>query len=154
MMDIKRFISVLLFVTALALTVQTAAWSSGLNWHPHQEGMELGKTSDKDIFINFYADWCHYCQRMDEITFRDPDVIAFLNKHFILVKIEAEEQVKIAKEYYVRGLPMGWFVSSSGEKIAPMPGFIPPDEFLSILKFIQAKAYETMTYAEFLERGN
>ena len=59
------------------------AGTAGISWHPYDEGMALGKSHEKKVFINFYATWCTYCRMMDTTTFKDAAVIAYLNENFI-----------------------------------------------------------------------
>jgi thioredoxin-related protein len=67
--------------------------------------------------------------------------------------VDVDKAKRLADAYFVRGLPMGWFVSPEGEKLAPLPGYVPPDEFLTILKYIHTDAYEDHSYHEWMEMG-
>lgn len=97
----------------------------------------LAKEQGKPILIDFYADWCSWCRRMDEDTYANMQV-AEMAKQFICVKIDTQEQPDIAQKYKVRGLPTTAFLNSKAEKIDIIPGYLPPDDFLekmtSILK--------------------
>lgn len=43
----------------------------------------------KPVFIDFWATWCKNCHAMEKTTFRDPEVLAQLDR-FIVVKYQAE----------------------------------------------------------------
>lgn len=45
----------------------------------------------KPIFIDLYTDWCRWCKVMDQKTFSDPEVAAYLDKNFYPVKFNAEK---------------------------------------------------------------
>jgi thioredoxin-related protein len=128
------------------------ALGAELSWNPYTKGMEQGQKLKKDIYINFYADWCHYCTQMESVTYRDKKVADYLGENFVLIKVDADRAQDLAEAYSVRGLPMGWFVSGEGEKIAPLPGYVDPDSFLTILKFVSTKSYNKMTFQEFVEK--
>jgi thioredoxin-related protein len=75
---------------------------------------------------------------MNKKTFKDPSVMAYLNANFVSIRINSDVEKKIASNYGVRGVPITWFIKKNGKKIGPIPGYIPPDTFLSMLKSIQA----------------
>ncbi len=90
---------------------------------------EMAKSQGKPMFIDFYADWCSWCRRMDDDTYADPRV-AELAKKFICVKINTDEQPDAAQNYKIRGLPTTVFLTSEAKKIAIIPGYLPPEKFL------------------------
>ena len=103
------------------------------------------------MLLNFYADWCTFCKKMDKETFTDPDIVKLLNKEFISIKVNKDKEEAVARKYFVRGLPMIWFMEPDGEKISSLPGFIPPEMFMQILKFIDSNSYKKMTFKEFVD---
>ncbi len=59
----------------------------------------------KPVVIFVYTDWCRYCRLMEETTFKDPDLIAFLHRYFYFLKVNAEEKRPIrfmGRMYYYR----------------------------------------------------
>jgi thioredoxin-related protein len=61
-----------------------------------------------------------------------------------------DREKETAAEYFVRGLPTSWFVSEKGIKISGLPGFIKPETFINILKFVHTDSYKEMTFPDFL----
>jgi len=139
---------VLLFMGQLS---PAAAGTAGIYWQPYDEGMALGKSHQKKVFINFYATWCSYCKMMDTATFKDAAVIAYLNDNFIAIKVDVDKQRNVAAHYNISPLPDVWFISEKGEVIGNKPGYIPAEEMLPVLKFIQTDSYLKMSYQNFLE---
>ena len=132
---------------------EPAATTDGkIQWYGYNEGMELGKNQNRKVFINFYADWCGYCKEMDRKTFQDRAVIAYLNEHFVPVRVDTERDQKASAAYGVRGLPASWFISEDGEPIASRPGYIPPDMLLALLRYFGTDSYKTMKFPEFTSR--
>jgi thioredoxin-related protein len=141
----------------LSLTVMTTTFPSQslsaetIKWHSYDEGMSLGKSQQKKIFINFFAEWCGYCVKMDKSTFVDPEIVSYLNKNFIAIKVDSDRQGAVASRYKVRGLPSSWFVSDNGEQIGNYPGYIPAGNLLPILKFIHTDSYKQMAFKDFMK---
>ncbi|UCH00775.1 MAG: thioredoxin family protein [Deltaproteobacteria bacterium] len=112
--------------------------AEGIKWYTYDEGMALGKNEKKTVFFYFYADWCPYCRKMEKETFQNPSVVSFINENFIAIRVNADKEKKIASNYGVIGLPTSWFLEGNGDKIGNLPGYIPPERFLSMLKKILA----------------
>lgn len=127
------------------------ASASRIRWVSYEEGLRRGRREGKKVFLNFYADWCHYCQVMEDKTFRDNAVAAYLNDHYIAVQVNSDRERKIAEAYKVQGLPTTFFLSEDGGSIGSQPGYIPPDVMLPLLKYIHTDSYKKMDFDKFQE---
>ena len=125
--------------------------SENVKWHSYNEGLQLGEKEGKKVFLTFYADWCTFCTKMDKETFHNQEVANFLNKRFVSIKVNKDKEEAIARKHFVTGLPMTWFIEPSGEKINSLPGYIPPEMFLQILKYIDTESYKEMTFKEYVD---
>ncbi|MCK4993821.1 MAG: thioredoxin family protein [Candidatus Omnitrophica bacterium] len=96
---------------------------------------ELALEQGKPILIDFYADWCSWCRRMDSDVYANMQV-AEKAKQFICVKIDTQEQPDVAENYKVRGLPTTAFLTSKAEKIDIIPGYLPPEDFLKKMQSV------------------
>jgi thioredoxin-related protein len=105
-----------------------------IKWHSYEEGLVVSKAEKKKVFLHFYANWCVFCGKMAKETFQNPSVISYLNSNFIPVRVDTDKEPDTAMKYGVTGLPSNWFLTEMGEAIGAVPGFIPPDALLSMLK--------------------
>ena len=126
--------------------------SSGIKWYSYEEGIERGKEEKKNVFLNFYTQWCGYCKKMDKETFANSSIIAYLNENFISIKVNSDKERQIANYYYVNGLPTSWFLSKEGSKISSLPGYIPSDMLINILKYIHTDSYKKMNFRKFMKK--
>jgi len=124
---------ILAFCLSIGFFGETAA-AEGINWRSYEEGLVLSKVEKKKVFLHFYADWCVYCGKMAKETFQNPAVVSYLNNHFIPVRVDTDKKPETAMKYGVTGLPSTWFLTEMGEAMGTVPGFIPPDTLLSMLK--------------------
>ena len=125
----------------LLITMYLTVWffniayaSDSIKWYSYEEGKVLAKIEKKKVFLHFYADWCGFCLKMAKETFRDSAVVSYLNENFIAVRVDFDRQPATAEKYGVRGLPSNWFLTEMGQPIVSIPGYIPPDAMLSLLK--------------------
>ncbi len=142
---------IILVIFCLLISCSISHASSAVKWYSYEEGMINAKKNEKKIFLHFWAPWCGYCVKMKNKTFNNPLVSDYLNTNFISIKINTDKEKKMALKYYVKGLPDSWFLTQKGEKIGNLPGYIPPEKFLPMLKYILTDSYKSMNYKKFLK---
>jgi len=86
---------------------------------------------------------------MEAESFNQPDIIKFLTTNFISIRVDVDKERKVASTYHVWSLPVSWFLEPNGEKITSIPGYVDPELFLVILKYVNSGSYKTMTLMEF-----
>ena len=102
-----------------------------VDWvYDYDEGLGKAKTEGKLVLIDFYADWCGWCKKLDQETYSKQDVASFLNEKLVCIKIDVEKDVTLAENSNVSGLPTIVFLSSNGEEVGRIEGYRPPGQFL------------------------
>ena len=138
----SRIISIILF--SILIFTQTIFPASS-TWVNFNKGLEQAQKEKKNIVVDFYTDWCHWCKVMDQKTFKDKNVAVKL-KEFVMIRLNAESDdssLKYKDETYtnaeftrslgVNGFPTLAFLNPKGEVITVVPGYVPPETFLNIL---------------------
>lgn len=116
---------------ALAPSVGTA---SEIDWAASFESaMEQARAEDKFVMVDFYTSWCHWCRVLDQKTYSDPRV-SDLAKRMISVKVNAEAQPAVARQYRVTAYPTVVFIHPDGEARKVLRGFKPPEGFLPLME--------------------
>ncbi len=135
---------------------------TGLRWLGLEDALAEASSSNKKILIDVYTDWCGWCKTMDRQTYSNSNVMALLNKHYVLVKLDAEstERVMYKGEAYTKiefsaafgitGYPSTIFLKPDGEAITIYPGFADAAKFSKVLSFLGEDHYLHKTFEEFL----
>ena len=71
-----------------------------VNWFPWgEEALEKAKKEGKPIFLSIGYSSCHWCHVMERESFVDDEIAAFLNKHFVCIKVDREERPDVDEIY-------------------------------------------------------
>lgn len=81
-----------------------------------------------NMIIDFYTDWCRWCDSLDANTYTDSLVIS-LSTDNVFVKINAEVDTALADKYGISGYPTIVIARPDGEEIDRIWGYLPPTEF-------------------------
>ena len=126
--------------------------NKGIGWLSHESGIQKALGERKPIMITFYADWCHYCKMMDTETFSNPPVARYLKDNLVAIKVNTDKDRGLASKYRVTGLPTTWFLEYTGTPIGPLAGYVPPDRFIKVLRYISDSHYKNMSLEAFLDK--
>ena len=132
----SKYLCLVLLITMLPVVwfSNIADASEDIKWYSYEEGKVLAKVEKKKVFLHFYADWCGFCVKMAKETFRDSDVVSYLNDNFISIRVDFDKNAETAQKYGVMGLPSNWFLTEMGQPIVSIPGYIPAEAMLTMLK--------------------
>jgi thiol:disulfide interchange protein len=84
----------------------------------------------KVVMIDFYADWCGPCKKLDSDTWPDAEVSKWLAAHTVPIKIDIEKEEKLADKFKIQSIPALVFVKPDGSEVGRIVGFRGPKDFL------------------------
>jgi len=93
-----------------------------VDWYPWgAEALERAAAETKPIFLSIGYSACHWCHVMEHESFEDPEIAAYLNEHFVSIKVDREERPDL-DQIYMNAVQLltqrgGW----------PMSVFLTPD---------------------------
>ncbi|HUE99080.1 MAG TPA: thioredoxin domain-containing protein [Anaerolineales bacterium] len=110
-----------------------------VSWYPWgEEALAKARAENKPIFLSIGYAACHWCHVMAHESFEDEETAAFMNEHFINIKVDREERPDIDTIY------MQATVAMTGSGGWPMSVFLTPD----------LKPFYTGTYFPPVQRYN
>lgn len=151
-----------------------SAIAQDINWLTMEEALELQKKEPKKIFMDVYTNWCGPCKMLDKNTFQTEDVAAYINEHYYAVKFNAEGNDEItykdktfsnpdydvskvnsrnsvhefSRYLQVRAYPTMVFFDEEANVIAPISGYLKPQQLELYLKVFETDKYKEMTTQE------
>jgi thioredoxin-related protein len=89
------------------------------------------------VMIEFYADWCNWCRRLDADTFSVPEVQHELAE-LVSMKVNGETSgADLAAKFGVDSYPTLIFLDPDGKEMDRILGYLPPDRFLRRVRRIR-----------------
>jgi|TARA_Y100001935_G_C17210920_1_gene460069 thioredoxin-related protein len=157
----------------LTLLFATTISAQEINWLTWEEAVALTKNegNTKKVFVDVYTDWCGWCKKMDKDTFQNPEVAAYMQANFYMVKMDAEGKEPI--EYngktfkYVPSGRRGYhelaaallqgrlsyptvvFLDENLNMLSPVPGYQKVEPFLQIARYFGDDIYKTQDWKSY-----
>src|SRR6056297_2363327 len=71
-----------------------------VDWFPWgDEAFQRARQTDRPIFLSVGYAACHWCHVMEHESFENEAIAAFLNEHFVSIKVDREERPDIDQIY-------------------------------------------------------
>ena len=122
----------------------------------------------KNMFIDVYTDWCGCCKKIDNDTFQNAEVAAYMSENLYMVKLDAEqkEPIEFGGKIYTfvpsgrRGYhqlaaallqgklsyPTVVFLDEDLKMLSPVPGYQKPDAFMKIARYFGDNIYRDTSW--------
>ena len=142
-----------------------------VNWISIEEAVTLAEKDGKKILVDMYTDWCGWCKRMDATTYRNEEVINYINEHYHAVKFDGEYKGEIEiKGRTFKFVPSGRrgyhelaaslmqgkmsypttvFLDENIQLLTSVPGYQQAPQLMPILAYFGENAYITQDWNSF-----
>jgi uncharacterized protein YyaL (SSP411 family) len=95
-----------------------------VDWYPWGDAaLQKARDLDKPIFLSIGYAACHWCHVMEHESFEDESIAAYLNEHFVSIKVDREERPDL-DHIYMQGVMM----LREGQGGWPLSAFLTPDQ--------------------------
>jgi uncharacterized protein YyaL (SSP411 family) len=93
-----------------------------VDWFPWgEEAFAKARAEDKPIFLSVGYSTCHWCHVMEHESFESAGIAAFLNEHFVSIKVDREERPDVDQVY------MTFVQATTGHGGWPMSVWLTPE---------------------------
>jgi uncharacterized protein YyaL (SSP411 family) len=94
-----------------------------VGWEPWGEhALQRARDEDKPLLVSIGYSSCHWCHVMERESFEDADVAAYMNEHFVCIKVDREERPDVDAIY------MEACQAMTGQGGWPLNVFCTPDQ--------------------------
>ena len=164
----KQIFSILLLLIAGITSAQE------INWMSMNEALNAQKKNPKKSFIDVYTVWCGPCRMLSEKTFKNKDVVKYINDTFYAVKFNAEgnedvtyKGVTYKNQSYdpakantrngmhdfagalgVSAYPTMFVLDEKGTPLFPITGYYTATQLEPLIKFLGNNTYLSITTQE------
>lgn len=131
--------------------------SEEIQWITIEEAYAKMQKEPRKVLVDVYTDWCGWCKVMDRETYKNAEVIDYINKKYYAVKLNAEQRESITLgnqkfEFIAEGqkgihqmalaltnnqpsFPTTVFLDDKFQMIQPLPGYMKAKEFHEVITF-------------------
>jgi len=101
----------------------------------YEKAVARAKAERKLVLLDTYAVWCAQCKELDEKTWPDPQITAWIKDHAVPVKIDADkDRPDLARTLQIRSFPTVVLLNAEGREVRRILGYQKPAEMLAWLK--------------------
>ena len=113
-----------------------------VNWYAWgTEAFEKARRENKPVFLSIGYSTCHWCHVMERESFDNELMAAYLNKHFVAIKVDRERRPDVDKIYMTAlmmvkgsgGWPMSSILTPEGKPFFSGT-YYPPEMFIQVLQ--------------------
>ncbi len=126
--------------TETAQTQQPPLQAGEIRWlYNLNDGKIEARDTGKPLMVDFYADWCGWCKKLDTDVYAKPEIVG-LSEKFVNVKVDTDKYGRDAQAFGVRGLPTIVFLKSDGTILQQISGYRDSEEFVRVMNEVLADA--------------
>ena len=124
-----HFLTFAIAIFASSAALGEIAWQTNLR-QAHTKAQAEGKL----LLLHFYSDNCTWCDKLEEGSFRAPEVNAAIAQSFVPVKVHANTSPKLTEMFRVNKFPTDVIVTVDGRTLAHSVSPQDPSRYVAMLQ--------------------
>lgn len=110
------------------MLVATASLAgTGVPWQSWSDAaFDQARKTNKLVLVDLSAEWCAYCRKMDETTWRNPAVLAAIEQDYVAIQIVDKKDPELAERYRQYGRPAVIIMDADGKELMRKRGYMKP----------------------------
>ncbi|MGL4369610.1 MAG: thioredoxin family protein [Spirochaetota bacterium] len=134
-------------------------------WKSFDAGMAEGRERNLPVLVDFSAEWCGWCEKMDDEVFSRPDIAKRMSAGVIAVRIDVDSSEsftykgkkmnssEFAKLMKVDGIPALVVLDPQENPVAELKGFADAPTFSALLDFLESPCWKSVSFQQYLRSG-
>ena len=141
------------------------------------DDLEDARKQGKRFAVTWELRGCPYCKETHLVNYARPDIAEYVKTNFVMLQLNIVGSRKVtdfdganlgekqhAAKYAVRYTPTIQFFPESADGLKALPpekrevaraqGYLRPDDFLAMFRYVREKAYERQSFRDYLRAGN
>lgn len=161
--NIKFIGSLLVTLILLGAITISKLNAQELTWHSFEKALTLADTADLPVLVDIGAPWCGWCHKMKQEVY--PSLASELQDRFVTTRLNRDDHEKVhrykgerltslrlAQELNANTVPTIVFLTSDGNYLLHLSGFIEAKELQPVLEYIATEAYRHQTFQTFINQ--
>ena len=111
------------------LAKPTVQWNYNL-----KAAHKLAVEQEKPLLIVFGASWCTYCHKLERETLGDKRVSTIVNRKFIPLHLDFDQDARVAKVLEVERLPCTVIINADADLLQKREGYLDCNQYLRTLE--------------------
>lgn len=160
-----------LLVASFFLITCSSLKAQEIKWISFEEAMALNKETPKLILIDIYTDWCGWCKKLEQTTYKNTEIIKLINTHYYAVKLDGEGTEPIVFKNYTfkykeqgntkyhefaatlmdgkLSYPTTIIMDNKETVLDKIPGYLDPKLMEKVLHFFSSEKFKTTNWNDF-----
>ncbi|GIW79707.1 MAG: hypothetical protein KatS3mg105_1514 [Gemmatales bacterium] len=92
--------------------------------YSYEQARREAKQMNRPLLIDFGTKNCFWCDKLDQTTFRDPQIVQLLNAHFVPLKVKASQYPKLVQALAIEVFPTLVLADANGRILGKQAGYI------------------------------
>lgn len=122
---------------------------AGMTWYKnYEDGQKAAIEQNKPMLVYFWAIWCKFCEKLHTEVYPSEEVNKMLRSDFVLVAVDLDTNKEDTQRFGVQYPPYLIFLSPEGKILTRIPGYLPKEELLQIMKQTKARQEVNVSQGE------